>query len=279
MKKKLKKIPFLLNSLVFTFINNVVLNHKTEISFNYLPKKNSVNKLTFFTLFEKLKPNNLNINNKLLLMICKIYKYSLFKNQNYDLKKRLIINLVFKDMIHNYKIWRQIKGYPVNGQRTWSNGKSASKTNSTLKNFRIQQIMLAYGKKRKAKAPQLVMGEYMNKLWFKTWKSEWKQAKKFNLRSSKKRGKKNTIIIDLKSLAMGITGGYKRKGQARRFNKAKKKFKNITIGLPLFFTRYIYSKVKNKKFLVDFSLMHEQRKMKSRKRVKKKTIIKKKKKK
>lgn len=259
-------------------INNINLDLKTQTGLNFLPKKNSINKFVFFTLFEKLILKNLTFKNKSKIIACKIYKYNLFKNVDYNLKKRLIVNLVFKDMIHNYKTWRQIKGYPVNGQRTWSNGKSVSKNNLILKNFRIQQILLAYGKKRKAKAPQLVMAEYMNKLWLKTWKSEWKQAKKFNLRSSKKRGKKNTIVIDLKSLALGITGGYKRKGQARRFNKAKKKFKNITIGLPLFFTRYIFSKVKNNKFLVDFSLMHEQRKMKSKKKIKKKIIVKKKKK-
>ena len=262
-------------------INLNTINKNVLIQ-KFLPTKNSVNSYIFFSLFEKIKCSAgflLNSNN--LIYICKLYKFNLFGYTNYDFKKRLIINLVFKDMIHNYKLWRHIRGYPVNGQRTWSNGKSVSKNNLLLKNFRVHQIIIAYGKKRKNKAQSLVLGEYINKLWLKTWKSEWKQARKFNLKSSRKRGKNNTIFIDIKSLSAAITGGYKRKGKARRFNKAKKKFNNITIGLPLFFTRYIYTKVKNKRFLVDFSLMHEQRKMKSRRRLKKviKVVKKKKKKK
>jgi len=67
-------------------------------------------------------------------------------------------------MINNYKIWRHIRGYPVNGQRTASNGKSCTKNNTLFRNFRIFQILSAYGKKRKKKATQLVLGEYINKL-------------------------------------------------------------------------------------------------------------------
>ena len=246
----------------------------------FLPKKNSINRFILFTAFEGLNsyiPKNTELNN--LILVCKIYKLYLFGFLNYSLKKRLTINLVFKDMIHNYLIFRHVRGYPVNGQRTWSNGKSVSNNNVLFKNFRISQIISAFGKKRKNRASQFVLGEYVNKLWLKTWKSEWKQARKFNLRSSRRRGKNNTVFIDLKSLSSSITGGYTRKGKARRFNKAKKKFKNITVGLPLFFTRYIYTKVKNKKFLVDFALMHEPKKIKSKKRVKKKVKVKKKKKK
>lgn len=248
---------------------NITLNPKTQVTIDFLPRNNSVNRYICFSLFEQ--SNNWNLYNKgSLLDICKLYKLNKFGYIEYSLKKRLAINLVFKDMIHNYKMWRHIRGYPSNGQRTWSNGKSVTKNNVLLKNFRVHQILTAYGKKRKNKASQLVLGEYINKLWIKTWKSEWKQARRFNLKLSRGRRKNNTIFIDLRSLASGITGGYIRKGKARRFNKAKDKFKNITVGLPLFFTRYIYTKVKNKKFLVDFALMHEQRKMKSKKRVKKK---------
>jgi len=80
-------------------------------------------------------------------------------------------------------------------------------------------------------------------------------------------------------LAACITGGYKRVGKAVRFNNTKKRFKNVTIGLPLFFTRYIYTKVNDKMFKVDFSLMQIKRKFKAKKKIKKKINKKKKKKK
>jgi len=47
----------------------------------------------------------------------------------------------------------------------------------------------------------------------------------------------------------------------------------------MFFTRYIYTKVNDKMFKVDFSLMQIQRKFKAKKRIKKKINVKKKKKK
>lgn len=262
------------------FIQHKVTLDKFDLDYllkKKLPRKKSVNTHIYLTLLEKTFVSSQVLREfSNIVILCKLYKFLLNGYVDYNLKKRLVVNLVFRDMIHSYKTWRHIRGYPVNGQRTWSNGKSVSKNNSLLKNFRINQILIAYGKKRKNKATQLVQAEYINKLWFKTWRSEWKQARKFNLRSARGRRKKRTIVIDLKSLSSGVTGGYVRKGKARRFNKAKKKFKNITIGLPIFFTRHLFSKVFNKRFLVDFSLMHEQRKMKSKKKAVKKKIIKKK---
>ncbi len=253
------------------------LEEKTQNTIQFLPKKNSINKYMIFSLFETFNSWNIFNTNTNISLICKLYKYNMFGLINYNLKKRLIVNLLFKDMIHIYKVWRHIKGYPVNGQRTWSNGKSVTKNNLFFKNFRVHQIIKTYGKKRKHKAQKLVLGEYVNKLWLITWPHEWKQARRFNLRSAKKRGKKRTIFIDLNSLASCITGGYKRIGKAIKFNKTKKRFKNVTIGLPMFFTRYIYTKVNDKMFKVDFSLMQIQRKFKAKKRIKKKINIKKKK--
>lgn len=264
------------NNIFTTYASN-----HSKILVNNLVQKNSINRFIFYSLIEGIKKFSMKPTTKEnSSIISRIFNYTRYGGINYSLKRRLAVNLVFRDMIHNYKIWRHIKGYPVNGQRTWSNGKSVTKNNNLFKNFRINQILTAYGKKRRNKAPQLIVGEYVNKLWLKTWKSEWKQARKFNLKQARRRGRNNTIVIDLKSLASCITGGYTRKGKARRFNKAKKKFNNITIGLPILFTRHIYTKVYNKKFLVDFSLMHEQRKMKARRRVKSKVNpVKKKKKK
>lgn len=167
-------------------------------------------------------------------------------------------------------MWRHVRGYPANGQRTWSNGKSVSKNNSTLRVFREAQIISSFGKKRRKQATNLVLGEYNNKLWKYTWFSEWDQARKFNIRTSKKVGKKRVIRVDLISLTKCITGGYRRKGSAARFNKAKKKFKAVTIGLPVFFTRYVYLELRSRSFPIPITILQVQRKMKSKKFVKKK---------
>lgn len=253
-------------------LNNILKNN--------LIKKNSYQRFYFYSLLEKniffFKKTINFYNNDFLLNLCKYYRNYKFGSKFYNVNHRQLIKILFKDMIHNYKTWRHIKGYPVRGQRTWSNGKSSTKNNVLLKNFRINQIIKHYGKKRKKKANLLVLGEYVNKLWLFTWRNEWLQARYHNLISAKKRGQKNTLKIDLKNLAMSITSGYKRKGKATKFNTAKNKLNINTIGLPLFFTKHIYSKVFNKFFPIDFSLQHEQRKMKSKKKIKKKIIQKKK---
>ena len=99
------------------YLVKISLNGKKQASLDFLPKKNSINSYIYFTIFEKLKSKKVDQSSD-LTNICKLYKYNMFGSINYDLRRRLMINLVFKDMIHNYKLWRHIKGYPVNGQRT-----------------------------------------------------------------------------------------------------------------------------------------------------------------
>ena len=174
-------------------VNSNIKNLNTKKTNEFL-YKNSINYKILHTLnevsYKKIKKNSI-----YSVLLKTYHKFILYGNLTYDLKKRLIINLLFKDMIHHYKIWRQIKGYPVNGQRTWSNGKTATKNNNLLKNFRVKQIILAFGKKRKNKANQLVLGEYINKLWMKTWVSEWTQAKKYNIKSSRKKEEKKIQFL------------------------------------------------------------------------------------
>lgn len=262
----------------YIFYKNFYFNRDSDLSLltrNFLPLKKSVNSYSYYCLNENKKINKFRIewsfvSKNITWRFCLWYQKNVMNFYNTSPEKLITAKLVFQDMIHLYKSWRHVKGYPVNGQRTWSNGKSVTKTNNLLKSFRIEQILKNFGQKRKNKAPQLVVGEYTNKLWMWTWVSEWKQARKFNIRSSRKKGKNNKIQVDLKSLNLSITGGYKRKGNASKQNKAKKKFKSITIGLPLFFTRFIYHKVRSKSFPVELDLLHEQRIMKAKRRVIKK---------
>lgn len=236
------------------------------VSPSYLPKRNSINTSVFFSIlsnsffFKKLNGFD---DRKKLWNLCSWYTSRLFNVSRKTDDKRVAIKLIFKDMVHLYKTWRHVRGYPSNGQRTWSNGKSVSKNNTVLRDYRATQIISAFGKKRRKQATNLVLGEYNNKLWKYTWFSEWDQARKFNIRTSKVVGKKRVIKVDLVSLTKCITGGYRRKGSAAKFNKAKKRFRAVTIGLPVFFTRYIYLELRSRSFPVPITLLQVQRKMKS----------------
>jgi len=141
--------------------------------------------------------------------------------------------LVLWDMLGSYKSWRHCRGYPVNGQRTWSNGKSSTKNNVSLKNYRLAQFKLKFGVRKKSNYAVLIQAEAVNRLWLKTWPAEWLQGHLHALRS--KARKVAVIPVDLQNLARGVSTGYIRRGQAEKWNKSKKALRTVTIGLPLFF--------------------------------------------
>jgi len=47
--------------------------------------------------------------------------------QSRDIKKINLANLIFLDMLQINSMWRHIKGYPCNGQTTYTNSKNSKK--------------------------------------------------------------------------------------------------------------------------------------------------------
>lgn len=169
-----------------------------------------------------------------LLNINLFKKYYLMKSE------RLISYLVFLDMLGLIKMWRHIKGYPANGQTTYTNANS-SKKNKILFNFRLEQFYTLFGKKKRNIFPTLIQAEYNNRLWFVMWKDEWLQGLQFLL--SLVNPNKQTIPFDPVHLAKGQTNGYIRVGNASKIGKSKKITKQGTIGAPVFFSRFIYADI------------------------------------
>jgi len=159
---------------------------------------------------------------------------------NIQNQKQKVGQLVFLDMLHLLKMWRHIKGYPANGQTTYTNANN-SKKNKTLLNFRLEQFYALFGKKRRNIFPTLIQAEYNNRLWFTIWYSEWVQGTQFVF--SLVNPKKQNIPFDPVNLAKGQTNGYLRVGNASKIGKAKKITKQCTVGVPLFFSKYIYAEI------------------------------------
>lgn len=174
--------------------------------------------------------------------------------------------LVFWDMIGLYKAWRHCRGYPVNGQRTWSNGRSCTKNNLSLKSFRMKQFESAFGSRKKSNYSLLIQAEANNKLWLKTWPFEWLQGRYHAIRSKSRKG--TSIPVDITNLAKAITTGYKRFGTGERWNSSKKALKTVTIGLPLYFSRFFFGIVKKKYFKYQLSLLQPDVKVKMKKKKK-----------
>ncbi len=175
--------------------------------------------------------------------------------------------LVFLDMLQLLKMWRHIKGYPANGQTTYTNANS-SKKNKLLLNFRLEQFYALFGKKKRNIFPTLIQAEYNNRLWFDIWFNEWIQATQFVF--SLVNPKKQTIPLDPVSLSKGQTNGYIRVGNASKIGKAKKITKQCTIGVPVFFTRYIYAEMLPAEFPYKLTIADELRKKMGKKKKRKK---------
>jgi hypothetical protein len=71
-------------------------------------------------------------------------------------------------------------------------------------------------------------------------------------------------------LARGQTNGYVRVGNASKIGKSKKITKQCTIGLPLFFSKYIYSEFLPAEFPYRLSISDDLRKKMGKKIVNKK---------
>ena len=204
-----------------------------------------------------------------------------FFNQKYGTNADTVLDtktttIVFWDMLGLYKAWRHCKGYPVNGQRTWSNGKSCTKNNNFLKTYRLKQMQTAFGSRKKSNYAILVQAEAVNKLWLKTWPFEWIQGRYHAIRSKSRKG--SAIPVDVANLAKGITTGYRRFGAGERWNNSKKALKTVTIGLPLYFSRFFFGFVRKKYFKYQLTLLQPEVKQvhKKKKKLKKKTKAKKK---
>ena len=96
---------------------------------------------------------------KKILLNNNFFKKNYFKVDS----ERIVLNLVFLDMLGLLKMWRHIKGYPANGQTTYTNSKS-SKKNKLLMQFRLNQFYSLFGKKKRNIFPTLIQAEYNNRL-------------------------------------------------------------------------------------------------------------------
>lgn len=223
-----------------------------------------------FILDQKKKKKMLQINKSYLLQLNTLPREQLKRIIKPE-ENQKIAYLVFLDMLQLIKMWRHIKGYPANGQTTYTNANN-SKKNKTLLNFRLEQFYKLFGKKKRNIFPTLVQAEYNNRLWHNMWYLEWAQGTQFVF--SLVNPQKQTIAFDPVSLAKGQTNGYVRVGNASKIGKAKKITKQCTVGVPLFFTRYLYTDLLPASFPYKLSIGDDLRKKMGKKK-KKKSVTKK----
>ena len=161
----------------------------------------------------------------------------LFNLTDWNTNEQMTANLVLKDLIGLFLVWRLIKGYPTKGQRTHSNANN-NKKNKLLHTYRLNQFFLQFGYRKRNIYPTLIIAEYTNKLWYINWHTEWQEAYLFSLRLVKANIRQ--VPFDPVKLAKNFTNGYLRVGKAAKVGKSKKVTKIATIGFPVFFSRWLY---------------------------------------
>lgn len=209
--------------------------------------KNSRNMIILNSLTEESK----NISNRSLTIKYKYLENKLFSKYFFIKKNREQANCVFKDMLNLICMWRQIRGYPQGGSTTHTNAKTCKK-NKILYSYRLNQFYKLFGKKKRNIYPTLIKAEYNNRLWYHVWRVEWSQASSFVLRMLN--NNKSYTLFNPTLLAANQTNGYTRINKALKIGKSKKLTKVFTVGVPLFFTRYMYYNIIPKKFPIRLTL-------------------------
>ena len=195
---------------------------------------------------------------------------AIYNTFSWDIKNIEIAQLVFLEFKNFIRTWRRIKNYPINGQSTHTNSKMVRK-NKILLTFRVNQFFQLFGVKKRNIYPTLIIAEYTNKLWCEIWLIEWLQARQYVLSLIKPKAK--ILFFDPVNLAKNITTGYTRYGAAAKVGKKKKNINTATIGLPIFFSRFLYYENIPRGFPVKLNLTDEDRRKmgkKSKKNLKKK---------
>ena len=144
-------------------------------------------------------------------------KFSFLKLNSKDI---ILYNFIIKDMMYYMKIWRLIKCYSSNGQRSHSNNKG-NKKNKVILNFRINQFYNLFGKKRRDIFPSLLVAEYNNRLWYIMWKYGWIQGRIFVLKLALKN--KFIVKFDPSILAKNIVTGVSSIRKKKNIMQQKKK--------------------------------------------------------
>lgn len=127
--------------------------------------------------------------------------YKNLKITSISKKQYQSISILLLDFIHSYKGFRHLKGYPVRGQRTWSNCWSVYKNNQILRNIRFDWANKYYSGISKREIKIGLFAEIINLLWKKQWYKNWWEAKIRRLSRQTKLAD-DIFKIDLKSISL-----------------------------------------------------------------------------
>lgn len=196
--------------------------------------------LNFFKRFEKVNDFNiLNMKNKHLIN----YFFNNIIPEAGSFKNRYFIHIYSQSFMNCYKSWRQLKGLPSNGQRSWSNGWTPTRNNNLLRNFKFR-IAKKFLKEIPTQDHSIAYSaELENYFWKIFWFNEWQTSRVlYELYFLKK---VKNLKVDLTLMSRGLVGNFSKIGKNATQPKKHKKHSNATLGFDCGFTKIILDPVKN----------------------------------
>lgn len=226
----------------------------TTISIKKFIKKNFGLNLVFIKILEnRLEKFATHIINELTHQEIKHFLLLLYKTIPYktSVYSRFCLNIYLLDLATCYKGWRHYKGLPANGQRTWSNGWTAYKSNYILRNFKIKNAKKYYMNVPAKEGNVAYLAEYVNMLWRLQWPIEWYSARNHRLKYS---GHPGTMKIDLYSMCnYQVMHPAKLKRLSKKQKQAFKK-NYFSLGFDVGFTRPLLNSIFNASSKNDLSV-------------------------
>ena len=219
------------------FFNNKQIFFNFKLN-DFLEKKIDGFKKNNIKFFEQ----RLEMSTNLSINIYKNSKWLILNNlldsiipNNKNLKKKRLVNIYFLDFISSYRGYRHSFGLPVHGQRTWTNANTTFKSNSLLRNYKLNSFKKSLMGLPVSDINNAFYLEQLNFLWKSQWELEWFFAKKKRLIDLKK--SRGYIKFDINTLA-----------KINPNLKDKKKQSLFSIGFDPGFTKFILKnnlKIKN----------------------------------
>lgn len=146
--------------------------------------------------------------------------------------------------LYCYKGWRHLFGRPVNGQRTWSNGKTRKKQKNKIYNHLLFQFQKKYGIHTKTNLKLSFMSEHLNLLWSREWQEEWLSANNI-FKESKQKKKYFRLRINYRYI-MNFQISTPKSIEYRKTKKNRKKVKTeFTVGFDTLYVVSLFSKKKH----------------------------------
>lgn len=214
------------------------------ITFNFLIHKN-FNSFTKYQIFKKL---NSFVDELKLFKQELFYKKFLifFQLSSLTLKLTQQIYIILLDLITSYKGFRHLKGFPLRGQRTWSNSWSTYKNNQILRNIRFDWALKYYNLTSRKDIKIGLFAEFHNLLWKKQWHKNWWEARIKRLARQTKLVD-DIFKIDLKAIALNQIFIPSKKKELTKKQKALKEKSMFLSGFSIGFSKETHQEIQRVK--------------------------------